>query len=165
MEKIIISIEKICFNFDCSLNRRKIHKEVIISIKRYLESVGFNVILEYPIKFENVKRKYQTASIRNGYIDLVGIKDNIKIGIEIDTGTHTKFKSIEKLIKGNFLVSFAIVKGDSRNHNLIQENIDKIHSIKNRSFEKIILIVMDNKSTNIVITKNQQNSATGNLTV
>ena len=150
MNTLIQPIEDICFKFDCNLERRIIHKNTLLKIKDYLDKCGFKTILEYPIDFNYLKRKEHKIQRRHGYIDLIGINNQIKIAIELDSGTHVKFKSIEKLVETNFDILIAIVKGKSEYNKLVEENINKIKSINNTSSKKILLILMENKISTYV---------------
>lgn len=146
--KIIDGIKEICFNFDCNNERRFIHRNTLNEIKNFLENCNFITQLEYPIIFDYKTTKGDTIFMKNGFIDLVAESNQIKIAIELDSGNHLKYKSIEKLLKTNFDILIGIVKGNSGSPELIQENIDRIKSKMNLNSKQIILIVMiDNSIT------------------
>ena len=150
MKDLLEGIKIICFNCDCTSDRKMIHKETLSDIKSYLEEKGFNVFLEYSVYFSYTKRKNNIRRKRHGFLDLVARNDKIKIGIELDTGTHTKYKSVEKLIQSDFDVLIAIVRGKSEYDNLVQENEKIIKSISNPNSKEIVLILMDNELSSTV---------------
>ena len=157
MADIIKEIEKICFNQDFSLERKIIHKQTLDKIKIYLENNRFKTILECRLCFKSFSQYHKIMEDRVGYIDLVAQNEIEKIAIELDSGMHLKYKSIEKLLQSGYDILIGIIRGDIRDNNLMSENIERIKKIPNPNFKKITLIVMANKITS-EITGSQKDS-------
>lgn len=143
--KILNDITEICFNYDYSVKRCVLHKGLLNEIDEYLKKNKFRTKLEYPIKFETVRRKDREKQERNGFIDLVGISNKLKVAIELDTGTHSKFKSIEKLLQSKFDILIAIVGGRENDNKLSSSNLERIRSTQNLNFKTVNLIILKNK--------------------
>jgi len=143
--KVLNDITKICFNYDCSVKRCVLHKGLLDEIDRYLKKNKFWTKLEYPIKFETIRRKDREKIERSGFIDLVGISNKLKVAIELDTGAHSKFKSIEKLLQSKFDILIAIVGGRESDDKILSSNLKRIRSVQNLNFKTVNLIILKNR--------------------
>ena len=108
--------------------RKNVHFPLIDKIEVLLKNKGYLTKKENPISFIT-KRVIDSKEIaRNGYSDLYGIKNETRISIEFDSGSHLKFKSIEKLLQSNASICIGIILGNKRNLEIINENMGRIYS-------------------------------------
>jgi hypothetical protein len=123
---IIETIKEVCFGIDAQ-ERKEIHGHVLDRLKRLFVKNGYRVHLEYPICFDSIVRKSGDMISKNGYLDLVAVKEKWKIAIEFDTGVHLKFKSIEKLFQVDADICIGIIRGRS---NTLGANIERIEQVR-----------------------------------
>ena len=126
MGGIVDKIKEVCFSVNVE-ERKGLHKEVINKLKNVLINEGYKVHLEYPIHFKSRIRKSGDKVIRDGYLDLVAVKDRDKIAVEFDNSVFLKFKSIEKLLQVDANVCIGVVRGKA---NTLDGSIKRIEQVK-----------------------------------
>ena len=118
---------------------------MIDRLKALFVNGEYRVHLEHPIRFDSRVRKSGDRISREGNLDLVAFKNRRKIAIELDTGIHLKFKSIEKLLQVNADLCIGIIKGRLNSLGSLNSNVDRIEQVKRelgifkKNFHLIIL--------------------------
>lgn len=126
MGGIVDKIKAVCFSVNVE-GRRGLHKDVIDKLKSVLMNEGYKVYLEYPIHFQYRIRKSGDKVIRDGYLDLVAVKDRDKIAVEFDNSVFLRFKSIEKLLQVDANVCIGVVRGKA---STLEGSIKRIEQVK-----------------------------------
>ena len=131
IEFIIGVLSEACFIEDINVARKVLHKSLLYHIKEVLLRNNFDVHLEEPLEFDYFKMSDGSVTLRQGYIDLVAKKEKIMVGVEFDSGSSLKHKSIEKLIQSPCDTCIGIVKGNAFTAS-IEYNIQQIkHKLLN----------------------------------
>ena len=81
---------------------------------------------------------------KEGYVDLVAVKNGRKVAVEFDNGVHVKFKSVEKLFQVDADVCIGIVRGKT---NGLNGNVERIEEVKKECGDKnnLWLIVLSER--------------------
>ncbi len=127
--------------------RKDIHFPLIDQIEKLLRKQGFLMIKEKPINFMTKRVKDSQELIRSGFMDLYGKKEGVRIAIELDSGEHLKFKSIEKLLQSNANICIGIIYGNKNKKQLVNENVKRIlsrmHFLNNTEKEFWIFMISE----------------------
>jgi len=156
-------LAQLCFSERKS--KDNLHSDLLLKLQLFLNKKGYNVIREYPIKFNTMRRRDHKKYVRPGYIDIYAERMNksfifftsknetksspsSKIAIEFDSGNLLKYKSIEKLLQSGARTCLGIVRGDGKYTNLTLQNKERYLEIKNRYDSEIenfyLIIIHDN---------------------
>ena len=126
MVRVIDKVSDVCFAIDVE-GRAGLHMDLIGKLKKLFVEGGYRVYLEYPIWFESRVRKSGDIVRKEGYVDLVAVKNGRKVAVEFDNGVHVKFKSVEKLFQVDADVCIGIVMGKTNGFN---GNVERIEEVK-----------------------------------
>ncbi|MHC4620553.1 MAG: hypothetical protein ACYTEQ_22630 [Planctomycetota bacterium] len=149
MGGVVDKVKRACFGIDVG-GREELHRGVIGNLKKLFAGGGYRVSLEYAIWFESRIRKSGDTIKREGNIDLVAVKNGRKIAIELDTGVHLKFKSIEKLLQADADVCIGIVRGGPNAFEGSVERIEEVREEIGALKKKLWLIVLSERTAHKV---------------
>jgi len=122
---VMEQVKRVCFGLNIE-SREGLHRSVMNELKELFIKGGYIVYPEYPIRFDSKAGKKGERISRNGYIDLMAVKNGRRIAIEFDNGVNLKFKSVEKLFQIDADLRIGIVRGKSET---IDFGIDRIRKL------------------------------------